>query len=190
METEIKVPLRHALIVRGTGPFVPWAGEDGVDMALASPRNTWRYGPFDFETTVKVKHEKDVKIVSAVFDRTGYQYVDPNPMEVPVKFRAPTSMKDLVIEHLQRYMSVQRAGQEPFESLEESMDFEPPISDIGEVITAAEKQFRQGLTPRQPLNPVPKPGNRVKRAREPLPDDPVPDTDGEEEPIPRNPEPE
>lgn len=172
MQTTIKIPPRHAVIARGTGFFRVALLADGISVALGDkPRQSIRYmgDPF-LELELVLEHEKDVKIVHQVIDKTGYALVDPNPIEIPLKHRQAQSMKDLVIEQLQRFLSVSRDKDE-YESLEESMDFDPPDSDIDDIISQAEERFRQGLQPVKPLNPVPKPGKRPKTRQDQSGDD-------------------
>lgn len=188
----VNVPARFAVVARGTGFFTTFVEKDGLKIMSHGPRQLVRFvAPED--VNVEFQFEKGVKVAHQVYDRRGVENVDTTPMEVPMKYKGVSTMRDVAIEVLQRYLAVSRDPGE-YETLEEAMDFRPE-GDIDDVITEAEKLFRRGLQPVNPLNPLPKPGKRPKKAagrmedEEPTPppeppgkpagDDPDPDS-GEE----------
>lgn len=164
METTVVVPPRHHAIIRGTGLFKVSLVADGVAMLVASPRRMFKVRGQPFEQELVLEHEKSDRVVWQLVPKPLME-VDPNPVEVPLKHRH-NGLRDVVVEQIQRYLSATRDPGD-YETLEESMDFEAPEGDIGELVTEAEKRFRQGLEPVKPLNPVPLPGKRVRKGEKP-----------------------
>lgn len=170
MDTSIVLPPEHELDVRALQGFLLYQVVDGVGVLIGSGEHR-KVRAMPLEREFLVKTEGKVEPTWTLQDRRGHEPVDPNPVEVPLRFKGQVGLRDLVVEQLQRYLAVQRANQDPFETLEESQDFELPDGEIDDLFTRAEEQFRQGMAGFRPLNPVPQPGRRRDASRSPQDDD-------------------
>lgn len=179
MELNIVVPPRHTLQLAGDEMFQAYRLVDGIGVLIAQ-KSRLRLGPWKEEVEILVKSPGKKEPLWDLQDVAGYNQVDSTAVEVPLRFRGQVSMRDMVIEQLQRYFSASRANQD-YETLEESQDFDVQ-GDIDDLATAAELSFRKGMEGFKPLNPVPQPGKRPKPRKtasestlepeEPLPTDP------------------
>lgn len=61
--------------------------------------------------------------MDAIFNEKGHQVPDPTPVEVPVAFRRPPTMDEMIRAHIRREMSLQAQAQ-GLETFEEADDFD------------------------------------------------------------------
>lgn len=141
MELVINVPRMHQLQIKSAGYFEVWDEVDGIAYRVAGPQSDYTALVVDFDRELVLKwQDDDAEPATYLADKSGLEFPDPSPVEVPLMLKAQPSMRTQIIEELGRYLSA-RAMDEGYESLEEANDFDLD-AEIDDMATEAEEAFR------------------------------------------------
>lgn len=146
METTVVVPAGFELRGLSSVPVSVFVVVDGIGVLLARFASVVRVKPYLEERELLVRSDVEFTEFDLI-DRRGLEVVDPNPVEVPLRLKAAPSMRDMVVEHLSRYLSA-RAQDEGFESLEEAMDFDIE-GELDDLQTRAESSYLAAFMPHE-----------------------------------------
>lgn len=146
METSVVVPAGFELRGLSSAPVSVYTVVDGLGVLLARFASVVRVKPFAEERELLMRSDVEFKDFD-LLDRRGLEVPDPNPTEVPLRLKAAPSMRDMVVEHLSRFLAA-RAQDEGFESLEEAMDFDLE-GEMDDLQTRAESSYLAAFAPHE-----------------------------------------
>lgn len=161
METTVVLPAGFELKGHSAVIISAYNVIDGLGVLLARFPRLVHIRPADVEREILFRSDSPSSFTDFdMIDRRGLEVVDPNPVEVPLRLKASTSMRDQIVEQISRYLSA-RAQDEGYESLEEAMDFDIDL-ELDDLQTRSEGAFLASFAPHEgranntPRNPADK----------------------------------